>query len=185
MEDIKRRLFLTGAIGCGKSTAISRALGSKVLRCGGFLTRRRTEGGRKYFCLEKPDGTAGEIFLDVSGSSPTVKPQVFSGFGLSLLCGDAVVLDEIGGIELLSPEFSGALYRLLKSDVPIIGVLKSPDSAKTMVKALGMYEEFLPAAERLRAFLLSDEDTLLYQCGQYDENALLLAQRWVRKYIND
>ena len=54
-----------------------------------------------------------------------------------------------------------------------------------MVKALGMYEEFLPAAERLRAFLLSDEDTLLYQCGQYDENALLLAQRWVRKYIND
>ena len=95
------------------------------------------------------------------------------------------MLDEIGGIELLSPEFSGALYRLLESDVPIIGVLKSADSAKTMVKALGMYEEFLPAAERLRDFLLSDECTLLYQCGQYDENALLLAQRWVRKYIND
>ena len=185
MDDIKRRLFFTGPIGCGKSTAISRALGSKVLRCGGFLTRRRQEGSGKYFSLERPDGTAGEIFLDVSGSSPTVKPEVFSGFGLSLLGGDAVVLDEIGGIELLSPEFSGALYRLLESDVPIIGVLKSAESAKKMVKALGMYEEFLPAAERLRAFLLSDEDTLLYQCGQYDENALLLAQRWVRKYIND
>ena len=139
MEDIKRRLFLTGAIGCGKSTAISRALGSKVLRCGGFLTRRRTEGGRKYFCLERPDGTAGEIFLDVSGSSPTVKPEVFSGFGISLLCGNVVILDEIGGIELLSPEFSGALYRLLESDVPIIGVLKSAESAKKMVKALGLY----------------------------------------------
>ena len=64
MEDIKRRLFLTGAIGCGKSTAISRALGSRLYRCGGFLTRRRTEGGRKYFCLEKPDGSAGG---DLSG----------------------------------------------------------------------------------------------------------------------
>ena len=72
-----------------------------------------------------------------------------------------VILDEIGGLELLSPEFSGALYRLLESDVPIIGVLKSPESAETMVKALGMYREFLPAAERLRAFLLSDRNTLL------------------------
>ena len=185
MEYIKRRLFLTGSIGCGKSTAISRALGSRLYRCGGFLTRRRTEGGRKYFCLEKPDGSAAETFLDASGGSPTVKPQVFSGFGLSLLGGDAVILDEIGGLELLSPEFSGALYRLLESDVPIIGVLKSPESAETMVKALGMYREFLPAAERLRAFLLSDRNTLLYQCGQYDENALLLAQRWVGKYLND
>ena len=175
MEYIKRRLFLTGSIGCGKSTAISRALGSRLYRCGGFLTRRRTEGGRKYFCLEKPDGSAAETFLDVSGGSPTVKPQVFSGFGLSLLGGDAVILDEIGGLELLSPEFSGALYRLLES----------PESAETMVKALGMYREFLPAAERLRAFLLSDRNTLLYQCGQYDENALLLAQRWVGKYLND
>lgn len=96
-----------------------------------------------------------------------------------------MILDEIGGLELLSPEFSGALYRLLESDVPIIGVLKSPESAETMVKALGMYREFLPAAERLRAFLLSDRNTLLYQCGQYDENALLLAQRWVGKYLND
>ena len=129
MDDIKRRLFLTGAIGCGKSTAIARALGSKVLRCGGFLTRRRQEGGGKYFSLERPDGTAGEVFLDVSGSSPIVKPEVFSGFGISLLCGNVVILDEIGGLELLSPEFSGALYRLLESDVPIIGVLKSPESA--------------------------------------------------------
>ena len=100
MEDIKRRLFFTGPIGCGKSTAISRALGSRLYRCGGFLTRRRQEGSGKYFSLEKPDGTAGEIFLDVSGSSPTVKPEVFSGFGLSLLCGDAVVLDELENGEI-------------------------------------------------------------------------------------
>ena len=135
--------------------------------------------------LKSPTARRAETFLDVSGGSPTVKPQVFSGFGLSLLGGDAVILDEIGGLELLSPEFSGALYRLLESDVPIIGVLKSPESAETMVKAQGMYREFLPAAERLRAFLLSDRNTLLYQCGQYDENALLLAQRWVGKYLND
>ena len=37
---MKRRLFLTGDMGCGKSTAIRQALGDRMGRCGGFLTQR-------------------------------------------------------------------------------------------------------------------------------------------------
>lgn len=181
---MKRHLFLTGAIGCGKSTAIANALGEKITRCGGFLTRRHREP-HLHFTMESPDGQLCETFLDFPDGKPRLNREVFDRLGVSLLKGNVLVLDEIGGIELLCPEFSAALNGLLQSDVPIIGVMKGKAPAGALISALGLSEEYSRAAEALRSRLLHDQNTLLYECGHFDKQALRLAEQWAEEYCHD
>lgn len=178
---MKRHLFLTGPIGCGKSTAIAQALGENLTRCGGFLTRRHREP-HLHFTLESTDGKHKETFLDFATGKPEVN---FSVFSEGYLQGDVLVLDEIGGIELLNPDFTAALEAIFKSDIPILGVIKGEGPAGAMIDTLGLTEEYEQSASRLREQLRSDPDTLLYACGQYDKNALLLAEQWVKEYAHD
>lgn len=178
---MKRRLFLTGPIGCGKSTAIGRALGDSLSQCGGFLTRRYREP-YLHFTLESPDGTKKHTFLDFASGKPSVDLSVFSKIRLE---GAVLVLDEIGGIELLNPDFVTALTAVLNSDTPILGVIKGEGPAGALIEALGLTEEYRRAADSLRQQLHSDPDTLVYQCGQYDKNALHLARQWTEEYLHD
>lgn len=181
---MKRRLFLTGAIGCGKSTAIFSALGDRLGNCGGFLTRRH-RGETLTFTLESPDGALREPFLEFPEGKPELHADVFSRLGKQLLEGDVLVLDEIGGVELLNPDFMAALERALERDIPILGVIKGEGPAGALIETLGLTEEYTRAANRLRERLLRDENTLVYTCGQFDENARRLAEAWVEEYIHE
>lgn len=181
---MNRRLFFTGPIGCGKSTAIQTALGDKLGKCGGFLTRRHREP-QLHFTLESPDGQFSETFLDFSDGKPELNRSVFSQLGVALLKGDILVLDEIGGIELLCPEFMVALERLLQEDTPVIGVLKGEGPAGALIEALGLSAEYTHTADRLRSRLRDDENTMLYVCSQFDKQALYLAEQWVKEYVHD
>ena len=181
---MKQRLFLTGPIGCGKSTAITQALGEKTQQCGGFLTRRHREP-HLHFTLESPDGQYSETFLDFSGGKPQLNMNVFSQLGVSLLKGDILVLDEIGGIELLCPEFTAALMQTLQRDVPVIGVMKGEGPARALIDALGLSEAYAHTANHLRNQLQSNENTLLYECRQFDKQALHLATQWAEEYLHD
>ena len=181
---MKRRLFLTGPIGCGKSTAITQALGEKTQQCGGFLTRRYREP-QLHFALESPDGQHREIFLDFSDGKPRLNMDAFSRSGVSFLTGSILVLDEIGGVELLCPEFVSALEQVLQRDIPVIGVLKGAGPAGSLIRTLGLTEEYAHAADRLRNWLGSDENTLLYECGQFDKQARHLAEQWVKEYVHE
>jgi nucleoside-triphosphatase THEP1 len=174
---MKRHLFLTGPIGCGKSTAITVALGKNITRCGGFLTRRHREP-YLHFTLESPDGNTQETFLDFTSGKPAVDLTVFSE---RYLQGRPIVLDEIGGIELLNSDFTDALKAVLSSDTPIIGVIKGEGPAGALIDKLGLTEEYQSAAGKLRQQLRNDPNTLVYECSQYDENALLLARQWVEE----
>ena len=175
-----KRLFLTGPIGCGKSTAIANALGDRTSQCGGFLTRRYREP-HLHFTLESPDGTVKETFLDFASGKPEVDLAVFSD---RYLQGDILILDEIGGIELLVPDFASALEAVLASGIPILGVIKGEAPAGALIQKLGLTEEYELAAARLRHQLGSDPDALVYECTQYDEHALLLARQWVEEYFH-
>ncbi len=182
---MKRRLFLTGPIGCGKSTAIAQALGDKLPQCGGFLTRRYRKP-YLHFTLESPDGRQKATFLDFSDGSPKVDMDVFTSLGLACLAPkNAMILDEIGGIELLNPEFTAALDSLLTSGAPTIGVIKGEGPAGALIESLGLSEAYEQAVHQLRQRLKNDPDTLVYTCGQYDETALLLAKQWVEEYLHD
>ena len=178
---MKRHLFLTGSIGCGKSTAVTVALGEEITQCGGFLTRRYRDP-YLHFTLESPDGKVKKTFLDFASGKPEVDLTVFSE---SYLQGKPIVLDEIGGIELLNSDFADALEVVLTSDTPIIGVIKGEGPAGALIDKLGLTEEYHWAAGKLRQQLYNDPNTLVYTCTQYDENALLLVRRWVEEYCHD
>ena len=182
-----RRLFLTGTIGCGKSTAILTAIGDKLPEFGGFLTSRiRDEKGHAVaFTLCAPDGSREEIFLDIRSGTPEIHWDVFRTLAPKLMAGKILILDEIGGMELLCPEFIAALDSLLKTDIPIIGVLKGDAAANAMIRKLGLSAEYENAANHLRAQLAADENTFLYTCGQYDSHALELTRAWMKEHTHD
>lgn len=185
---IEKNLFLTGLIGCGKSTNIAGALGELVSRAGGFQTlRQREEAGQAVsFWIQKPDGSCRRCFLDCSETRGVMHMEVFESFGTELLeqakqC-DYVILDEIGGFEVLSDVFMEALMALLKSEIPCIGVMKGEGPAGSMISRLGLGDAYAQKTEALRNWMRHDENTLLYRCGRFDPEGLRLAREWVRTY---
>ena len=185
---MQKNLFLTGPIGGGKSTSIATALGEALPGAGGFLTvRQRDETGRAVaYWLQKPDGTCRQCIIDYSAKPYTMHMEVFETFGVELLEQakqyDYVVLDEIGGFEALSDAFMEALIGLLKSGTPCIGVMKGVAPASKMIQKLGLGEAYVQRAECLRQWMRDDENTLLYECSQYDPEGLRLAHEWVGRY---
>ena len=186
---MQKNLFLTGPIGSGKSTGIAAALGEKLSGAGGFLTvRQRDETGRAVaYWLQRCDGRNGQIIIDYSAKPYTMYMEVFESFGAELLEQakqyDYVVLDEIGGFEVLSDAFMEALMQLLESGTPCIGVMKGVAPASKMIQKLGLGEAYVQKAENLRQWMRDDENTLLYECAQFDPEGLRLAKNWVETYV--
>lgn len=187
-NDMQKKLFLTGPIGSGKSTSITTALGDRLPGAGGFLTvRQRDDTGRAVaYWLQNPGGTCRQCIIDYSAKPYTMHMEVFENFGVELLEQakqyDYVVLDEIGGFEVLSDVFMTALMQLLESEVPCIGVMKGVAPASKMIQKLGLGDAYVQRAEELRQWMRQDENTLLYACSQYDPESLRLAHAWVDCY---
>jgi len=185
---MKKNLFLTGSVGCGKSTSIAAALADKLPRAGGFLTvRQKDDTGRAVaYWLQRPDGSDRQIIIDYSGKPYTMHMEVFEGFAAALLDEakryDYVILDEIGGFEVLSDAFMAALMSLLESEIPCIGVMKGAGPASKMIQKLGLGEAYVQRAEDLRQWMQQDSNTILYECTQLDPEGLRLAQEWAAKF---
>ena len=183
-----KNLFLTGPVGCGKSTSIASALADKLPGAGGFLTvRQKDDTGRAVaYWLQRPDGSDRQIIIDYSARPYTMHMEVFEGFAAALLDEakryDYVILDEIGGFEVLSDAFMAALMSLLQSEIPCIGVMKGAGPASKMIQKLGLGEAYVQRAESLRQWMRQDENTLLYECTQFDPEGLRLAKEWVRSF---
>lgn len=179
-----KNLFLTGPIGCGKSTSIAAALGPQLEKAGGFLTvRQKDDTGRAVaYRLQRPDGRDGQIIIDYSAKPYAMHMEVFEEIAIRLpeeaKQHDFIILDEIGGFEVLSDCFMDALIPLLQSDIPCIGVMKGVSPASKMIQKLGLGEEYIRRAEELRRWMRQDENTLLYECCQFDLEGLRLAQQW-------
>lgn len=186
---MEKRLFLTGPSGFGKSTAILQALGDELSLAGGFRTvRQYDETGRGVsYTLQAPGASQGEVFLDYSDRPYKVNLEVFSGLGVQLLQDSHnapfLVLDEIGGIELLKEDFVQALEEILHSGIPCIGVMKGEGLASKLIQKLGGEHDFYEAAGRLRSWMRKDPDTLLLECGEFDPHAQQIAMQWVSEYV--
>ena len=192
---MKKHLFLTGPSGASKSTIIEQALGDRLAYAGGFITRRNSSPEAKVLSYDlMPAAAACGMpgfqcwkFLDYSGAKAVKDNEVFRVHGTQLLSEAAyypfVVLDEIGGFELLIPQFRKALEDLLNSDVPIIGVLKGADNAAQLRKSLGLTERYTMIADNLRKVLAQDEDTILLEVKkQGDTVAQNIARAWCQEY---
>ena len=187
---MKPRLFLTGPSGIGKSTMISRELGERIQRAGGFLTvRDRNEEGRVTgFDIYSADGYGPrDRFLDMTGECPRMDLEVFSGAGLDYLRQAEerpfAVLDEIGGVELLNDRFMDELARYLRDSHPCIGVMKGPGPAGKLVEMMGLTVRYELARRALYEHLRSDDNTLLLEVsGGDDGEALAAVREWVSQY---
>lgn len=137
-----KNFFLEGDKFVGKSTVIQQILKEMKVPVSGFYVQRIMDQQKKNVTFELR--AASELSL-VENKIPTRKEHcfiinkegkqkrdltVFSGFGCKLLkeasiSERVILLDEIGGIELLSDSFAKNLYEILRQPKKIIGVFKS------------------------------------------------------------
>lgn len=194
---MKKHLFLTGVSGIGKTTIIRQALGSAAGYAGGFITERVADGDGSIegFDLYPAaaaighDGFDGQRFLDLGTVPPQKDNEVFRESAAQMLREAEyypfVMLDEIGGFEMLIPQFRNELAQLLNSDAPIIGVIKGAENAEELRASFGLGEKFTMLTDNLRAVLANDEDTVVIEVKQRgDETAKRIVEAWVKEYAD-
>ncbi len=130
--------LVTGPPGVGKSTVVSRVvtrLKSTGVIVGGCVTRERKAEGRRvgFDLLNLTDGTRGELASLSSKLGPWVgKYRVnltdLSAVGAAGLAtaaegSELIVIDELGPMELVSPEFRRAVRKCIDSGKPILAVI--------------------------------------------------------------
>ena len=189
---MKKKLFLTGPDRSGKSELIRSALGDDIRRAGGFVTAREWDGAGNVlgFDLLSTDGSGQpERFLEFVNGRHVSRLEVFSQTGTRLLRQAEnrpfVVLDELGGVELLDSSFVRALAQFLKSDTPCIGVLKGPGAGKT-VGVMGLNLRYELARRVLWDNLVKNPDVQIVKINDAkDPGALEQVEQWVAEYVRN
>jgi nucleoside-triphosphatase len=139
---VGRTLLLTGHPGVGKTTVLRKVAGVLGRRAGGFYTEEiRGPGGRKGFRVVTLDGReavmahvdlrtrnrVGRYGVDVatldSVGVAAVRAAVQSSEAV------AVVIDEIGKMELFSGEFQGAVIKAVSSDKIVVASVMQKEHA--------------------------------------------------------
>lgn len=150
-------LFLQGNSMIGKSTLIIDAIQPFLSVTTGFMSQRlMTNGETRGFCLTPIELAASSIteynpakpniFLENINGKWQRHEEVFRTAGVELLSDLAgkqlVVLDEIGGMELLEESFRKKLYEVLSSGIPCIGVIKSYNNKARMQENVDIEQEY-------------------------------------------
>lgn len=152
----------------GKSTTVQKALKPYTQGVAGFVVQR----------VWQADEIVGYKANAVRGTLPGIDEAYAPGMeGLFLLRGKqnvqvlvnainlakqycqeppckVVLLDEIGGLELLTPNFMEPLYAILNLCKPCVGVLKAEENLKHTCSRLGLGPEYLQAHHKLAQFIM-------------------------------
>lgn len=171
---MKRHMLLTGPIGCGKSTLIYETIGEQLKTAGGFCTSRLLDSkGKTLGFRQMPAGELNSlseyykesmsgIFIYCQQSGMKLDNEVLLESTLPLIKKIEEypfgVLDEIGGCELMLPEFRDTLYDTLRKSTPCIGVLKSEENSLNMVKNGRLPETYCNEYKSFMDFIYSNSD---------------------------
>ena len=125
---------MTGQPGTGKTALIKEALARTKLKGGGFYTQEiRTRGIRQGFRIITLDGQEAILaHVGISSSYQVSKYQVdtdaLDRVGVSAVRRavqgfDLIVIDEIGKMELISPQFKEAVTQAINSGKKVLGTI--------------------------------------------------------------
>lgn len=180
---MSRNLFFTGISGAGKSTVINRALQAVGLCPMGFRTIR---------VYDANDNICAYLVSDLRSPERGVRFMVRENGeqwrrDYPLLCraalealegvtnGDVVLLDEIGGKELLDDTFYRRLTELLKSPARCIGVLKDRSGVESLLRhSASDNATYRETYERFRLILETCPNTSLLTVTEDNREAMLL-----------
>lgn len=130
--------LVTGPPGVGKSTAVSRAvlrLKSAGVIVGGCTTNERRRGGARvgFEVRDLTTGRTGELASSETKFGPRVgryrvNLEDLAGVGAAgvdaaAASSEVIVIDEVGPMELVSPEFRRAVSKCIASGKPILAVV--------------------------------------------------------------
>lgn len=181
-----RHLFLEGAIQSGKSTLLRKMLQPYMGSVGGFASQRllddsgRTIGYRIGQASATP--LTASFSKDYSGIFRTTDkdglvlkyPEVFDEEGVKYLTENQgkklILLDEIGGAEMLNPLFRNALNNVLSGSIPCLGVIKLEESASHMSRTAKYDESVLKFNRRLRQLVTEELGGRILQYERNDNS---------------
>ena len=133
-----RHVFLTGEIGCGKSTALRSVLdglqGVKIKGLQTYYNEPRGSETKRLYLRAFGDTAQGTFLAELPGGDLSRIASVFNEEGSALLesardQADLIVIDEIGRLEREAFAYHEALRRCIEGDVPMrcaIRKLKAP-----------------------------------------------------------
>ena len=148
-----RAWLLTGPPGIGKSTVVSRVIylvRSAGYGVGGCLTKERRKGRERtgFTIIDLMSGLEAPLASSEGSLGPRVGRYRVNVRGLAEIGANAlreaaegaevIVIDEVGPMELTSPEFKRAAEACLKTTRPILAVVhdKMKDPLIDLIKAL-------------------------------------------------
>ena len=146
---------MTGQPGTGKTALIKEALARTKLKGGGFYTQEiRTRDIRQGFRIITLDGQEAILaHVGISSSYQVSKYQVdtdaLDRVGVSAVRRavqgfDLIVIDEIGKMELISPQFKEAVTQAINSGKKVLGtIMLNPHPFADEIKRLPEVETLL------------------------------------------
>ena len=134
MAKAVKNIFLTGEIGIGKSTIITRVLEEADYNLGGYRTRRRVDGDIQEFSREAlADGRLYNFArTNRKKRLREVNEEVFTELMPVFLREDMkdkelIILDELGFMENDLEAFTSTIFEILDSPLMVLGVLRDYD----------------------------------------------------------
>lgn len=144
---MSQNIFFEGPVRSGKSTALRKALLPHFSEVGGFVVQRLVGSNghpaayrlagitdpAAFLAVDAPY-TGGETDIFLRLPSREFDSAVFEAKGIELLDRSQdkriLLLDEIGGLELLIPSFRDRLISLLQGETPCVGIMKERQKSR-------------------------------------------------------
>lgn len=190
-------LFIEGSSQTGKSSAILECIQPFIDVTGGFLSQRLIENGEtKAFCLI-PAQTAfssiaeyhpeiPNIFLESISGKWEKNNDIFTNEGVKLLTNisgkQLIVMDEIGGMELLSDRFREKIYEVLAGSTACIGVIKSHKNKSLMQKNVELDQRYSVLYEKLYEYIKNVFDGTIIDSDGCDN---ILLKKSINTFISN
>ena len=139
---MKRLVFVTGRSGVGKTSVLLRAVGAlkaKGYKVGGMISREIRERGVRvgFEIVDFHTGQRGWLAHVTQPTGPQISKYRVNLSDLNVIGAssilnaatdadmDIIVVDEIGPMELFSPEFKRAVDQATRSSKPMVGTIHS------------------------------------------------------------